>query len=145
MNKFSHSTRQKRICTGAVLLAAVLAVLGAGVWLYRSSHRDYSAHMAFGCDALRYEQEAEIGFLSVRSSAAGQERVIRIRVEDSALQERLQGTDLKGIIGVAAKLAIPFETLQSLHLDTERIDPFAVLGMEEMADRLVLVDIHETG
>ena len=143
MTGFSHPVHKKRICIGGVLMAVVLAILGTGIWLYRDSHRDYSAHMAFGCDALHYEQKTGTGFLSVRSSAAGQEKELRIRVEDSALQKQLSEMDLKNIIGVSATLTIPFETLRSLHMDAEQIDPFAVLNSESLAEGLVLVDVHE--
>ncbi len=127
-----------------LIMIAVAAVSILGTWKYFSTQQSYSSFIAIGCSAAGYKQESSVGYLTLSYGDSQVQRKITVKVEDPDLQSSLSSEGIDDIIGVNLELVLSSETIQSLHISTERFNPFLYLGNETIDDHLTLLEIFRS-
>lgn len=130
---------KKMVYLSGVSIIATLFIAGILFSVY--NNRNYSAFVAIGCNASRYEQESGIGYLTVTYGNTGHERDIRIRVNDAALQNTLSETELENVIGVNLEFMVPFKILREQHIAVESFNLFEHLKNDTFDNYFVLLDV----
>ncbi len=120
-----------------IALPILVVVLVLGIVLFPDAPEDYTAFIAIGCDGTLYEQEADIGYLTIDYN----QKNITVQVEDQDLQNSLAGKRAEDIIGVNMQLTIPLEVLKERHLDLKNVDALQLLLYEEYEQYLLLQDV----
>lgn len=125
-----------------LIIAAVIALSAVGIFFsisnVRNSSESYLSIMGMGCDAMLYEQESEVGYLTMTNG----DKEFTARVDNAELQNALATAKLENIIGANVGIAIPDKILQEKHIsieNTDDINDYFYSGAFD--DYLVLLDV----
>ena len=121
----------KKIGLSATLLI-LLGIVILGV--YKRTNDGYSAFVALGCVAEEYNEEADVGYLSLIVDTPYGSVIKRIKVEDADTKAFLSVIDPKEVIGVNMSLYLPKRLISENHLNANEIDPFDLLMFSNTYD-----------
>lgn len=122
-----------------IFIAVVLVAIIASVVLFINKPEDYSSFIASGSSAEGYEQQKEVGYITVDLDQLNNPSKKVLKVEDKALQSKLQQTNLADVIGVNMIMTIPAKELKSTHIDFDNMDIFDVLYATDEFDKYITV------
>lgn len=128
-----------------ILAIAAIAILASVLEiLYLVSRRNDNAEnyftiMGMGCDAIAYEQDGEIGSLTLNDGV----RKFIAKVSDTDLQNSLASEDLSNVIGASVGIDITDEFVEENHLHiTDGNDIYRYFYSGTFDGHLVLVEVH---
>ena len=129
----------KKIGLSATLLI-LLGIVILGV--YKRTNDGYSAFVALGCVAEEYNEEADVGYLSLIVDTPNGSVIKRIKVEDADTKAYLSAIDPKEVIGVSMSLYLPKQFISENHLNVNTINPFDLLMFSNTYnDYFTIIDI----
>lgn len=125
-----------------LIIAAVIALSAVGIFFsisnVRNSSESYLSIMGMGCDAMLYEQESEVGYLTMTNG----DKEFTARVDNPELQNALATAKLENIIGANVGIAIPDKILEEKHITIENADDINdYFYSGAFDDYLVLLDV----
>lgn len=135
LGKIAHSWNHsllKSFLIGILITAIVLSIIIVSV--YKRSNDDYSAFVALACAAEEYNEEVDVGYLSLVVDTPYGSVIKRIKVEDSDTKTFLSSIDPKEVIGVNMSLYLPKQFISENHLNVDAIDPFDLLMFSDIYD-----------
>ena len=110
------------------LSVTLLIFLGIVIFIiYKRPDDGYSAFVALGCAAEEYNEEADVGYLSLVVDTPYGSVIKRIKVEDADIKAYLSAIDPKEVIGVNMSLYLPKQFISANHLNVNTINPFDLL------------------
>lgn len=133
--------KKKTMIFSMIGIAIALFVGGIFFSIYRSQSSDesYLSILGMGCDAIAYEQNGEIGYLTLNDG----EREFIVKVSDADLQNSLSQEDLSNVIGASVGIDITDEFVEENHLHIEDgYDNWRYFYSGTFDGYLVLVEVH---
>lgn len=127
---------RKNVFFISIVSATVLTLVGIWSW----NNRFYSNLISVGCSAVKYEQGAEKGYLTLDYN----ENQILVDVTDEKLQNTLSERNLEDVIGANLEVKIPVKILKEYHADLKQINAFEYLAGHIFDGYLTLSDVFYT-
>lgn len=123
----------------SILITFALVVAIALSILFINKSRDFSSFIAAGASVEDYEQQADVGYITVEFDQLNKNTKKVFKVEDKELQSKLQQTNLLDIIGVNMTMTIPAKELKTTHIDIKNMDSFDLLDGTDQYDKYITV------
>ncbi|MCM1044332.1 MAG: zf-HC2 domain-containing protein [Candidatus Gastranaerophilales bacterium] len=135
LEKIAHSWKHALLKSFLIGISITAIALSIVIWgVYKKSNDGYSAFVALACAAKEYNEEADIGYLSLVIDTPYGSVIKRIKVEDTDTKAFLSASDPKEVIGVNMNLYLPKQFISENHLDVNAIDPFDLLMFSNIYD-----------
>lgn len=134
-------SKKKTIILAIAAIAILVSVLGILCLVNKRSDNaeSYFTILGMGCDAISYEQDGEIGYLTLNDGV----REFVVKVSDADLQNSLITADLSNVIGGSVGIAITDEFVEENHLHiADGYDIYHYFYSGTFDDYLVLVEVH---
>lgn len=141
----SISKRSQPAMKRSVVIAlSIIIVILLGVILFQSNSNSngYGASLATVCLALKYEENAECGYLTLTFERQKGEVITKtFKVDDKKIRDQITQADLADIIGVQLIVNLPNKVIKENNLNSTEINIDFLFTTNTFDDYFTVVDI----